>query len=122
MVSILSTWCVRSIAGTRPSPTTYFGLKSWNRLSTAAMSLAGESTAVSRALWKLSWFLRDFGYDPELLGRDELDESGVCGLTGVVRIVHKNFDGRSLLSLEAFAPADRWPEICGSESTNREVA
>ena len=28
-----------------------------------------------KALWKLDWFLRDFGYDTELLGRDEVDES-----------------------------------------------
>ena len=26
-----------------------------------------------KALWKLNWFLRDFGYDTELLGRDEVD-------------------------------------------------
>ncbi len=30
-----------------------------------------------KALWKLNWFLRDFGYDTELLGRDEVDESRV---------------------------------------------
>jgi hypothetical protein len=23
-----------------------------------------------KALWKLNWFLRDFGYDTEMLGRD----------------------------------------------------
>ena len=28
-----------------------------------------------KALWKLNWFLRDFGYDTELLGRDEVDET-----------------------------------------------
>ena len=28
-----------------------------------------------KALWKLNWFLRDFGYDVELLGRDEVDET-----------------------------------------------
>jgi hypothetical protein len=28
-----------------------------------------------RALWKFNWFLRDFGYDVELLGHDEVDET-----------------------------------------------
>ena len=28
-----------------------------------------------KALWKLNWFLRDFGYDTEMLGRDEVDET-----------------------------------------------
>ena len=33
-----------------------------------------------KALWKLNWFLRDFGYDTELLGRDEVDETQLVGL------------------------------------------
>ena len=48
----------------------------------------GGSTAHARALWKLSWFLRDFGYDTDLLGRDEIDEKALRGLRGVVRISH----------------------------------
>jgi hypothetical protein len=32
-----------------------------------------------KALWKLNWFLRDLGYDTELLGRDEVDETQVVG-------------------------------------------
>jgi hypothetical protein len=43
-------------------------------------SLPAGSTA---ALWKFNWFLRDFGYDIELLGRDEVDETQLIGLTGV---------------------------------------
>jgi hypothetical protein len=31
-------------------------------------------------LWKLNWFLRDFGYDTALLGRDEVDEIQMTGL------------------------------------------
>ena len=38
-----------------------------------------------KALWKLNWFLRDFGYDTELLGRDEVDETQLVGLKGVVK-------------------------------------
>jgi hypothetical protein len=28
----------------------------------------------AKALWKLNWFLRDFGHDSELIERDEVDE------------------------------------------------
>ena len=62
----------------------------------------------AKALWKLNWFLKDFGYDPELLGRDELDDKALCGLVGVVKTENKVFNGRSVVSLEAFAPSDRW--------------
>ena len=39
-----------------------------------------------KALWKLNWFLRDFGYDAELLERDEVDEKQLVGLRGVIKI------------------------------------
>src|SRR5580692_179316 len=48
-------------------------------------SLAGRLYCTSKALWKLSWFLRDFGYDPDLMGRDEVDEKALLGLQGVLR-------------------------------------
>jgi hypothetical protein len=75
-----------------------------------------------KALWKLNWFLRDFNYDPELLGRDELDERALCGLTGVVRIAHKTFDGHAILNLEAFAPAERWTKMFGAMPKESEAA
>jgi hypothetical protein len=40
----------------------------------ASTSLLARLYCTPKALWKLSWFLRDFGYDTELLGRDELEE------------------------------------------------
>ena len=70
--------------------------------------LASRLYCTPKALWKLSWFLRDFGYDSELLGRDELEEKALIGLIGVVQISHVVVHGTSLLNLEAFAPAARW--------------
>jgi hypothetical protein len=64
-----------------------------------------------KALWKLNWLLRDFGYDVELLGRDEVDEHQLLGLQGVVKISHIVFNGASLLRFEGFASADRWEEL-----------
>ena len=71
-------------------------------------SLATRLYCTPKALWKLSWFLRDFGYDNELLGRDELDEKALVGLIGVVQVSHVVVHGTSLLNLEAFAPAAQW--------------
>lgn len=70
-----------------------------------------------KALWKLNWFLRDFGYDTELLERDEIDDRNLVGLSGVVRISHAVVNGSSLLNLDGFAPAKHWKELCsGSRS------
>jgi hypothetical protein len=68
-----------------------------------------------KALWKLNWFLRDFGYDMELLGRDEIDDKNLVGLTGVVKITHSVVNGTSLLNLDGFAPRSQW-EDCPQES------
>ena len=32
--------------------------------------VTGRLYCTPKALWKLSWFLSDFGYDPDLLGRE----------------------------------------------------
>src|ERR1700733_14760309 len=74
-------------------------------------TISGRLYSSPRALWKLSWFLRDFGYDSDLLGRDEVDERTLRGLRGVVRVSHTVLSGRRLLNLERFAPADEWEEL-----------
>jgi hypothetical protein len=75
-----------------------------------------------KALWKLNWFLRDFGYDAELLGRDEVDERQLSGLTGVVKISHIVFNGTSLLRFDGFAPASRWEELSPANLDKSQVA
>jgi hypothetical protein len=64
-----------------------------------------------KALWKLNWFLKDFGYDTELLGRDEIDDKNLVGLSGVVKITHSVVNGTSVLNLDGFAPASQWEEL-----------
>ena len=76
----------------------------------------------AKALWKLNWFLRDFGYDAELLGRDEVDERQLVGLQGVVKISHIVFNGASLLCLDGFAPAGRWEELSPANLDSSQVA
>ena len=68
-------------------------------------------TAPDRALWKLEWFLRDFGYDAELLDRDQVDEKALLGLRGVVRTSHTTLNGRSYQNLDAFAPVEEWATL-----------
>src|SRR5512146_1743784 len=70
--------------------------------------VSGRLYCTVKALWKLNWFLKDFGYDPELLTSDDIDEKAVVGLKGIVRLSHRMVNGRSFPALEAFAPADRW--------------
>jgi hypothetical protein len=77
----------------------------------AGRTISGRLYSTPRALWKLNWFLRDFGYDTDLLGRDEVDERALRGLRGVVRISHTVLRGRRFLNLERFAPAADWEEI-----------
>ena len=55
--------------------------------------------------------LHDFGYDTDLLGRDEVDEKALVGLCGVVKISHAILNGTSLLNLDGFAPAGQWEEL-----------
>ncbi len=74
----------------------------------AGTSLSGRLYLTPKALWKLSWFLRDFGYDTELLGRDELEEKALIGLNGVIKLSHTVVNGRTYLNLDAFAPAGQW--------------
>jgi hypothetical protein len=74
-------------------------------------SVTGRLYCTPRALWKLNWFLRDFGYDTELLGRDEIDEKSLIGLRGVIKISHRVVNGTPLLNLDGFAPAAQWEQL-----------
>ena len=85
-------------------------------------SISSRLYCTPKALWKFNWFLRDFGYDTELLGRDEVDESQLVGLRGVVKISHITFNGTSLLRLDGFAPASRWEELSPANLDNPQVA
>ncbi|MFY9528668.1 MAG: hypothetical protein WBC04_01355 [Candidatus Acidiferrales bacterium] len=87
--------------------------------SYAARSLSGRLYCTERALWKLNWFLRDFGYDPDLLGQDQVDEKALRNLRGVIRTSYTTLNGRSFQNLEAFAPAGEWEELsCAAVSEN----
>jgi hypothetical protein len=77
-------------------------------------SVSGRLYCTPRALWKLNWFLRDFGYDAELLGQDEIDDKNLVGLRGVVKISHVVVNGASLLNLDGFAPASQWERLSSS--------
>jgi hypothetical protein len=91
----------------------------------AGCTISGRLYCTSKALWKLGWFLRDFLYDTELLGREEVDEKALSGLRGVVKISHATVNGTSLLNLDGFAPASQWEDLSSSmtpKASNSEVA
>jgi hypothetical protein len=85
-------------------------------------SFNGRIYCTAKALWKLRWFLREFAYNPDLLGRDEVDEKALLGLRGIVRISRTTLNGRSFLNLGGFAPASEWEELSVSTVSNQEVA
>src|ERR1700751_4315573 len=63
----------------------------------AGCLITGRLYGTARAMWKLSWFLRDFGYDTELLGKDEIDDKALVGPKGIVKISYVIVHGLSLL-------------------------
>lgn len=66
-----------------------------------------------RSLWRFNWFLRDFGYDLELLSRNEIDDRHLIGLCGVVKLRRNVVNGASLLLLDGFAPQQEWTALSG---------
>ena len=84
----------------------------------AGHAIVGRLYCSPRALWKLNWFLRDFGYDTELLGRDEIDDKILVGLRGVVKVSRAVVNGTSLLNLDGFAPAAQWEELSATPRTS----
>jgi hypothetical protein len=73
--------------------------------SLSARSFSGRIYCTERAL---CWFLHDFGYDPDLLSRDQIDEKELLNLRGVVRTTFTKLNGHSYQNLDAFAPAGDW--------------
>ena len=69
---------------------------------------SGRLYCTERALWKLNGFLRDFGYDAQLLKDDQVDEKALRNLHGVVRTSYTTLNGRSYQNLDAFAPEADW--------------
>ena len=61
-------------------------------------------------MWKLRWFLRDFGYDADLLGKNEIDDKALFELWGVVKISEVTIHGTpgpQLRRLRACEPVGR---------------
>jgi hypothetical protein len=82
----------------------------------------GRLYCSQKALWKLRWFLRDFGYDQDLIGRDEIDERALLGLKGIVRVSHTTLNHRTFLNLSGFASASEWDELSVSSARRQEVS
>jgi hypothetical protein len=82
--------------------------------------IAGRLYCTSKALWKLNWFLRDFGYDNDLFTQDEVDEKTLLGLSEVLRTSRAIYGGRAFQNLEAFAPAEKWEGVAVPTITNEQ--
>ena len=87
--------------------------------------LAGRLYATPKALWKLNWFLRDFGYDAERVTRGEIEDRALIGLQGVVKVSYATVRGLFVLNFDGFAPYEKWKELsplAEAESPGSEVA
>ena len=87
--------------------------------------LTGRLYCTPKALWKLNWFLRDFGYDMERLARGEIEDRALIGLQGVVKVSYATVRGLLVLNFDGFAPAEKWKELsplAEPESSGSEVA
>src|SRR5438445_11751799 len=73
-------------------------------------SLTGRIYCTPKALWRLSWFLRDFGYNTDPLDRDELDEKPLLGLQVIVRVSHTVLHGDSVLTFDGITAAAHWED------------
>jgi len=88
----------------------------------AGGSIVGRLYCTQKAIWKLGWFLRDFLYDPELMAQEQVDETALPGLRGVVKVSHTVVNGISVINLDGFAPASQWEELSATELSNRSPA
>ena len=84
----------------------------------AQKTISGRIYCTPKALWKLGWFLRDFGYDQELLGREEIDEKALVGLKGILKVCRRTVNGRPLLNLDGFAPPGEWESFAPAGNAN----
>jgi hypothetical protein len=108
---------VRTAAYRRKLPKPYFAIEFVviePNTHTGKM-LPARVYSTPRALWKLHWFLCDFGYDRALIDRDEVDERALVGMKGVVRLSQAFVDRNQYLNIDAFMPADKWLEVAKSD-------
>ena len=81
--------------------------------------MTGRLYCTPRAMWKLNWFLRDFGYDSELLGKAEIDDKALVDLWGVVKLSRALVHGITYLNFDGFASAARWEELSITSDSER---
>ena len=84
----------------------------------AGRTISGRLYCTNKAMWKLGWFLRDFLYDPESVGREEVDEKALPGLRGVVKISYVTVNRLPFTNLDGFAPASQWEELSSVVTPN----
>src|SRR5215471_14815761 len=70
-------------------------------------SVSGRLYCTERALWKLNWFLRDFGYDAQLLKDDQVDEKALSSTFFFARSTTRQ--ARVLTNTWISAPASMKP-------------
>lgn len=97
-------------------------LKVLEPASSAGQSIRTRLYCTPRALWKVNWFLQDFGYDRQLLQSEQLDDRALRNLQGVVKVSHHDLQGKIVVNLDGFAPALNWRSQFQLEQANDQEA
>ena len=79
--------------------------------SVSKMTITTRISCAPKNLWKLHSLLVEFGYDAELLGREELDTCRLQGLVGVVRIHGKASRQDARVTIDIVAHQSEWPAL-----------
>jgi len=74
--------------------------------------MSGRLYCTPKAMWKLNWFLRHFGYVAELLGKNEIDDKAPDRSLGRAQSQRSH---HTRLNFDGFAPASRWEDLSVSE-------
>jgi hypothetical protein len=81
---MVCSWCrssVHSFAGTHTTLTISFASPCLSPSLLLVNRSPAVSTARPRRFGKLNWFLRDFDYDTELIGKDEIDAAKMSAIS-----------------------------------------
>ena len=84
-------------------------------------SLSGRLYCTERALWKVNWFLRDFGYDSDLLNQDQVDEKASAEASRSHSDISRDLERSVVPKPRSLCPGAEWEEVsCEAAGGTRE--
>ncbi len=85
----------------------------------AGRAISGRLQGNEKVGWKVGWFLREFGYNRDLITEGEMYDKALIGLQGVIQISRRSYNRTLVVNFEGFAPASRWKELSSATTPSR---